>query len=228
MKIYSSNDILIKRDNNNYELSFNNTNNYKNFWKNTVSQIEPLKKHITKEKSTIYFKAHNIKTLSQLLKEKNNQLSYRHALLLFLCIGDQIRYLEKDKHSILVYNLNDIVIISSDKEQYDVIFLLLNTSHFFPINNEKFNINIPFPKKNNFLSPELKKVNSLPFSINYKSTYYSIALLIASCLNSDILKSKSIFEELKTELNLIQDSKLFYALLRCLDDKPENRYYLYI
>ena len=70
-----------------------------------------MKKHITKEKSTIYFKAHNIKTLSQLLKEKNNQLSYRHALLLFLCIGDQIRYLEKDKHSILVYNLNDIVII---------------------------------------------------------------------------------------------------------------------
>lgn len=228
MKIYSSNDILIKKENNNYELSFNTENNYKNFWKNTISQLEPLKKNMTKEKTTVYFKAENIKTLQQLLKQKHNFLSYRHALLLFLCIGDQMRYLEKDKYSILTFNLNDIVFISADKEEFDVIFLLLNTKQFFPIKNNKFNINIPFPKKNIFLSPELQKINSLPFTINYKSTYYSIALLIASCLNPNILKTNLNFEEIKEALNIIRDSKLFYALLRCLDDKAENRYYLYI
>lgn len=228
MKIYSSNDILIKRENNNYELSFDTKNNYKNFWKNTISQVEPLKKNMTKEKTTVYFKAENVKTLDKLLKEKHYNLSYRHALLLFLCIGDQMQYLEKDKHSILTINLNDIIFISGDKDQYDVIFLLLNTKQFFPIKDNKFNINIPFPKKNKFLSPELHKINSLPFTLNYKSSYYSIALLIASCLNPDILKTNFDFDKIKEALNIIKDSKLFYALLRCLDDKVENRYYLYI
>jgi len=232
MKIYSSNDILIEKDSTQYVLTFNTDNKYNHFWKNTSSQLEPLKKNITNEKTQIYFKANTIKTLGKLLKENNNTLSYRHAMLLFLCIGDQLNYLEKDKYSVLTYNIDDFVIISSDDEQENSIFLLLNTSHFFPIDNNEFNIIIPFQKNNRFLSPELKKIDSLPFQLNFKSTYYSFALVIINCLNPDILKNDSK-NDLKIDdyingLNIIQDSKLFFALLRCLDDVPENRCYLFI
>ena len=41
-------------------------------------------------------------------------------------------------------------------------------------------------------------------------------------------RPKLTFNDLNTALNIIKESKLFFALLRCLDDKPENRYYLFI
>ena len=58
-------------------------------------------------------------------------------MLLFLCIGDQLNYLEKDKYSILTFDLKDIVIVNSNADRNDSIFLFLNTKNFYPIKGEK-------------------------------------------------------------------------------------------
>ena len=52
-----------------------------------------------------FFNAYSVEPLTELLKIKKNKLTYRHAMLLFLCIGDQLNYLEKDKYSILTFDI---------------------------------------------------------------------------------------------------------------------------
>ena len=46
--------------------------------------------------NSISFTCHSVQSLKELLREKNNKLSYRHQLLLFLHIGQQIKSLIND------------------------------------------------------------------------------------------------------------------------------------
>jgi len=225
--VYKSNSITITKNKNEFILSYDD-DIYENFWKNTVSQLESYKQTKTKTKNQAFFNAHSIEPLTDLLKIKKNLLSYRHAMLLFLCIGDQLNYLEKDKYSILTFDLKDIVIINSDQDRNDSIFLFLNTKQFFPIKNKQIIINNPFEKKNLFLSPELKSINSLPTTISYTGSYYSIAFLISYCLNNSIIKTNKTYQDFLNHLSMIKDTKLYFSLIRCLDDNPKNRFFLFI
>ena len=83
-----------------------------------------------------------------------------------------------------------------------------------------------FDKNNQFLSPELRKITSLPASVSKQSSYYSMALMIGYCLNMDIL-NKSI-NDIEDDLLLINDTKLYFALLRCLCKDSKDRYFLFI
>ena len=79
--------------------------------------------------------------------------------------------------------LKDIVIVNSNADRNDSIFLFLNTKNFYPIKEKKdSNKANPFDKNNLFLSPELKNITSLPATIPTTSSYYSIAHLISYCL----------------------------------------------
>tara|TARA_A100001011_G_scaffold399833_1_gene510450 strand:+ start:6731 stop:7420 length:690 start_codon:yes stop_codon:yes gene_type:complete len=226
--VYKSNSITItKNKKNDFVLSYED-DNYKHFWSNTISQLESYKQSQTKTQKQAFFNAYSIEPLTELLKIKKNLLSYRHAMLLFLCIGDQLNYLEKDKHSVLTFDLKDIIIINSNADRNDSIFLFLNTKKFYPIKDKQIVINNPFNIKNLFLSPELKNINSLPAHIPLSSSYYSIAFLISFCLNNSIIKSNHTFKEFLDHLTIIRDTKLYFSLIRCLDDKPQNRFYLFI
>ena len=105
-----------------------------------MSQLSHGLKLQTKTQKQAFFNAYSIEPLTDLLKIKKNQLSYRHAVLLFLCIGDQLNYLEKDKYSILTFNLKDIVIINSNADRNDSIFLCLNTKYFYHIKDNQIEI----------------------------------------------------------------------------------------
>ena len=226
--IYKSNSVTItKNKKNDFVLSYDN-DNYANFWKNTISQLESNKQSEMKTSKQIFFNAYSVEPLTEILKIKKNKLSYRHAMLLFLCIGDQLNYLEKDKYSILTFDLKDIVIVNSNVDRNDSIFLFLNTKHFYPIKEKKIQINNPFNKTNLFLSPELKNITSLPANIPTTSSYYSIAFLISYCLDNSIKESNKTFEDFLNHLTIIRDTKLFFSLVRCLDDNPKNRFYLFI
>tara|TARA_B100001093_G_scaffold258481_1_gene247178 strand:+ start:2035 stop:2718 length:684 start_codon:yes stop_codon:yes gene_type:complete len=227
MVLYSHNDINLKKKDDHYILSYKK-DTYKHFWNNTISQLEPFNIQTNKDIVNISFKAYNIEKLSSMLKK--NALTYRHAMLLFLCVGDQLTYLEKDKHSILTYNIDDFIVIHSDNEKYDSIILMLNTDHFFPIQENFIDIKDTFDKNNIFLSPELKKIKSLPASVSIKSSYYSLALLIGYCLNVNILNNinEKKIDDFNNDLLLINDTKLYFALLRCLCKDPKDRFFLFI
>jgi hypothetical protein len=224
--VFSSPNVNIIKKNNLYELTIYNFSPNSNFWKNTLKFLNIKKKNIQKNKTIITFEAKNIETLENLLKIKKNMLSYRHSELMFLFVGEQFRALEKDNLNILFFDIKDFVIINNDSKRYNSVFLFLNTFKFYPVKDSMVEINKPFLKKNKFLSPELINISSIPAKIHKNSSYYSFAKLICHCLekfNKDLN-----LEEMKKHIEKIDKTKLYYALLRCLEEDPTNRFYLYI
>ena len=88
---------------------------------------------------------------------------------------------------------------------------------------------VPYEKPY-FSSPEIINTNKLPALIHYKSCYYSLGLLIVFCYFGEyLLKGNDIpsKESLEFSLKPIYLSKLYWFLLRCLQDNPEKRTLLY-
>ena len=51
-------------------------------------------------------------------------------------------------------------------------------------------------------------------------------MVVCNCLKS--IEGDYTFEDYKKHLDCILETKLYWALLRCLKDKPEDRFYLFI
>tara|TARA_B100001175_G_scaffold308614_1_gene309253 strand:+ start:533 stop:1240 length:708 start_codon:yes stop_codon:yes gene_type:complete len=232
--IYKNDTCKIKKLSSTYKFIFESGENFDNFYnkikKNFIIENESKDKSFT-------IKAKKIESLSDLLKRKET-LSYRHLKQLFLNIGKQLEGLESDGYCNIFLNIDDIVRVELDtKTQYggsgtDIFFLYLNTKHFTPIKNNFTKILKPFNKNNKIISPEMKKVNSFPTEINITSQYYSLALLV--CLCGEWQKKPKSFkinysiDTFREYLSNIDNTKLYWALLRCLEINPTDRVYIYI
>ena len=111
--------------------------------------------------------------------------------------------------------------------------MYLNTQEFLPIKDKKTKILKPFDKKNTFISPELKNVNSFPIEIHMNSHLYSLSILTCYCgeCHNNKKKYENIEQNIdffKEYLSNISNTKLYWALLRCLEHNPQQRIYLYI
>ena len=82
-------------------------------------------------------------------------------------------------------------------------------------------------KRNKYFSPEMLSLNSFPAMLPYTSCYYSLALLIIDIL-SDLKNLDHTTENFELLLQEYADTKLYYSLIRCLDEDPNNRYFLFI
>ena len=82
-------------------------------------------------------------------------------------------------------------------------------------------------KERPFFSPELQNLTGIPSAvISWKSAYYSLASLVVYCLTHEhILGSKISAGEI---LDKLYATKLYWALMRCLETEPRDRYYLII
>ena len=77
----------------------------------------------------------------------------------------------------------------------------------------------------------MKKVKSFPIEIPYVSQYYSLALLTFYCgkwEEKSIKKLDLTLDNFREYLSDIDNTKLYLALLRCLEYNPKDRVYLYI
>ena len=63
-------------------------------------------------------------------------------------------------------------------------------------------------KNNLFISPELKKVKTIPSSLHFKSSYYSIGMLVLYCINNENFEKKDNHEILE----LISILKIYFAI----------------
>lgn len=234
--IFKSNTCKIYKQKKNYKLVYENGEKFTHFFKKIHKTLDV----VDFENNYIIFNAIKVERLDNLLRRKS-VLSYRHLKQLFTNLGKQFESLEKDGYSHLFLKLNDIVRIEIDNTSQfggtgnDIFFLYLNTDKFLPINDNIIKIDRPFTKDNLFISPELNKVKSFPVDISSKSLYYSLALLTCYCgivENKTILteyhKFKFDYEKIKLYLSNIENTKLYWSLLRCLKYKPEERIYLYI
>ena len=189
---------------------------YKHFWK--------FVKKLVGEKNNS-FEAHSVVSLKELLKEKKNQLSYHHLSLFFKQVGNQYVNLEKDGFGKAFIDLDDIVVIHKNEEKKGSIFLCLGLEDVYEIEKTEININFPYKNSRNslFFSPELKNGKKFPLKIKKQSCIFSLAMVIVSCIKPNIN-----LENLVEELSSLDETKLYYALFRCLEEDPHNRYYLWI
>ena len=232
--IYKNDTCKIKKLSSTYKFIFESGENFDNFYnkikKNFIIENESKDKSFT-------IKAKKIESLSDLLKRKET-LSYRHLTQLFLNIGKQLEGLEKDGYCNLFLNNNDIVrveletTIQKGGSGTDVFFLYLNTINFMPINNNNTKLLKPFDKNNRLISPEMKKLTSFPTEININSQLYSLALLVCFCgewyKKPKSFKIKYSIDTFREYLSNIDNTKLYWSLLRCLKDDPNDRIFLYI
>lgn len=221
--IYKSSTVTLKKTGKDWDLTVNWEGNKRRFWINfpfpLLKIIAQEKVDDTKKRFTI--KAENIQLLSTFIKKRNNRVDYNNALYMLYDLGNQLLTLERFYLGIPFLSLHDIIVV----ENKDKI-------HFFYINDEKvYNISssklmvVDTPhEKSPFLSPEMKKSNKLPITLNFKSAFYSLASLVTFCLFN-----KHVTLENKDDLLApIYTSALYWALMRMLIDKPENRFYMII
>ena len=188
------------------------------------------------KKNSFTFKAKNVETLKSLLKQKKEKLSYYHCKLLFLDMAKTIEHLETLDLGIISLDLNDIIMVefqdnknmrsTSDDTKAVTYFFYLNIDKFVELRNENLVINRPVNKSNLFISPEVKQIKHFPSTIKKQSTYYCLALLLCHCF-SKITKNMD-YDKLIKHLEMIKETKLYWAILRCLEQNPEDRFLLFI
>ena len=214
-----------KIGNNKYKFTFENGEKFNNFYKKSWKSL----KLTNRNQTNFSFKADNVMPLTKFLT-KNKNFSYNQAKWLFLDIGKQYEGLEKDGYGNLYIDQKDIVCIFlndiNNRNGEKIIYLYLNTSTFIKKNNMDLEITKPL-KPNKYFSPEMRSLNSFPAQIPYTSCYYSLSLLIIDIF-SDLKSLEYTLENFKKLLQEIEDSKLYYSLLRCLEEDPNNRYFLFI
>ena len=162
-----------------------------------------------------------------------NRMSYNSAIHLVYSLSKQQKYLEHTKLGFVCFNVDDIVVIDDSK------FICVNPSlceEIFEVGGSgtsstarsKMTLCRPFNSAHCFCSPELLLVNSLPASVHYKTSYYSLGLLAIFCLFGYDGRCSSDSQQTLSVLEPILNTKLYFYLLRCLSVHAENRHLLFV
>jgi len=183
-----------------------------------------------KTKNTITFKASNVTTLTNYLKEYSkhatahththahthapaapatidpNHLDTEIILHMINNIGTQLDALTEMKKGIPYFTLDDIYVINTTPEYNDhPYFCIMNETKVYDIVSQSSNLDITTPPVETgikFFTPEMPDPSSqhitLPLQINYKSAFYSFALL---CIHCFVHKSKHSTKQLITSNN---------------------------
>ena len=206
MIIYENTFLKIKKKQDGFILKTRYYEKYYDFFNTFLKNVDDSIKM-----KQIKINVDEINTLSSLLK--NNKLSLELFQMIFLFLMKQLKHLEKQNKTILLYNLKDIIYFKVN-ENYS--FYFLNPKHIFPIKNKEIVIDKIF-EKNKFISPELDSITEIPSKIPMTNAYWSLAKLMEICL----LK-------MNIDLNYIKHTKLYWAIQRCLVIDPKHRFLLFI
>lgn len=187
----------------------------------------------THSKSYMEFQSTFLYTLPQYLQLRKGRLSYTECLFLLSSIGNQLAVLERnglvipylDPQNILVVGLLEGENESSlHNEKFNVRFFYMDFQHLHEINIDDSSIRIITPyKKMLHFSPELHSINTLPSSISSKSWIFSLATIVIFSLTGETkLYIRSLPSYMKI-IDAIENTKLYYALQRCLEHDPRKR-----
>jgi hypothetical protein len=179
----------------------------------------------------IFFNATNVMTLQDLLekykREKSiEKLHYEETEKLLDSLSRQIYYLEKTNHTFSNFSLEDIIVITKNHNNVDnkKIFFILNKENLLKIKNKLIKIITPFDLRDKFLDPEIAKIYYLPSKVHYKCIYYSLSSLALYCIFQDF--ETNIIEEKERKLEQIKFTKLYWKIIRYMDENYEKRLYL--
>jgi len=192
------------------------TNKTPEFWMSFPwENIDIIKPKQNKDNITVTFRASSVQTLHEFLAHKEKRITYNEALQFFLNMKAQLEALEKQNITIATFDLEDIIVIN------DIQFFYINQDKIaHKINPDQFELLHPIPK-NTFSPPELKKAG-LPAILPFQTSFYSMAAVITFCLTND---PQHNYEK---ALESIAQTPLYWALMRCLEKNPQDRFLLMI
>ena len=176
------------------------------------------------EKNTTYtLKLSGVQTLPQLLAHTENVLHYQDCLSLTRTLGNQMSFLERNKKTIVSFDMTDIIVINQD------LFLYMDFDGVYDIQDDN-TILIDTPlKPSMFFSPEARKITALPSVIHKNTWIYSLAVIVGfSLTNNPFMYTHHTIESHKSTLEMIEDTSLYFCLMRCLQNKSEKRLFLFI
>ena len=132
-------------------------------------------------------------------------MSYMEVETMVLHLMIQLKALETRDCSLLFWQSSDILRVNKN------IYLLTDFTQLVPVCGKNIVLNYPeiFPFPKECCAPELLQMAALPFITHKSASYYSLALL---CL-----------KKLNLSLEVLQGTKLFYFLERCLKIEPNER-----
>ena len=217
--IFNSDYLSVKNGKKKYEFDFKiNLDGIKNrqLWERVDHRyIKILKQNQKDGNREIIVSANKIEKLSKFIK--NSKLEYHIALKLIYNISTQIFLLKQIDYGITHFDIDDIIVIDDGKK-----FLFINPSKITKIKFKLQKIS-KIIRKNNFCPPEILNLEVIPNKIHYKSSLYSLALLVIFCLTKESKNENPI--EL---IDFIYATKLYWCLERCLVENPIKRYFYII
>jgi len=237
MKIFESNDkdVFIKKIRKNrylIQIPYNKTTKLgqkrKIFWDNFPwLNLKIVEKRSSKEEiRDIIIQSEVVQTLPDFLAGKNHNIGYQLGLQLFTDIGNQLKTLEQFNIYLSPLDLKDIVVIGEHffimNDSKNVVFF----SDTIDIETNKLKI-IHKWQKNKFVGPEIKQIKSLPASISIRSSYYNIGALVVYALFKKYIDTENL-KNVESILENIKETKLYWALKRCLEPEAKKRYILII
>ena len=165
------------------------------------------------------FNAKNVYNL-----EKGDNLTYNECETLFLNLKIQIENMFDKNISPLTLKSSEIFYIQNMDNSF--CFVILNLDNIYEIKQNNIQILTPF-RQHKFFSPELRNIRSFPLSISKKTIYYSLGLVVMNCLAQFEKKINGDYD-FKKHIEMIKETKLYWALLRLMEKEPQNRFCLFI
>lgn len=246
-QIFINENVTIKKENSIYQIEFK-TSNYELI--NSLLKTRIIQGGSTDETyKRIYFKADQVKTLKQYKHDKKmtagkHVLSVSNIAKLIRCLVIQLNYLiEIENHIVLGYNPEEVLVIN------DTTFAYIGSELIEKIDEDTqcVMISCPYSPKDFFFSPELLAIKEIPSYIHFKTSYFSLGLLIIyTALEDEEFYTEFYKEYINNTLSInhnilsindkntsnilnvlnnhpIKNSKLYWLLSRCLVEEAKDR-----
>lgn len=124
----------------------------------------------------------NCTTLREYMQDRTRAMSYERALRMLELLRKQMTDLEVLNLSTPYYGLDDILVIN------EVFFCFANDDKLFRYDagTKQMDVTRAISRERAFYAPELlqpfNKLNALPYSVDYRASYYSLGMLAAYCV----------------------------------------------
>ncbi len=230
MKIENANFVLSKSNNNMYEIKVKNNDKLINYFLKKLNSRHDrdVKFFESDKRNKFIFKATQISTLEHFFNSPKSTINYSILQEIMKSGKILIDALEKHNNTVIDFELKDFLIVINGEIEYntyDVKCIFVGFDKVVKFKNT-LEIDKPF-KKTLFIAPEIMSIKSLPITVDYpiKSMYFSLANICVYLLVKRIPKN---YDEYKISLEQLENSKLYWMILRCVSDNPEDRYLLFI
>lgn len=211
---------IIKKKEGLYELEYDKENELIISSLNIQEQI--VSKEDKTDKISLEIRTNSVESYPQLLSKHSNVLSYDICEALLKDIGSQCILLENKGYVYADLEVSNIITFNDGEK-----FIYLDENIFEKNSNVTFILEKPI-ERTNFSSPELLAVKKIPSQVYSKSWVYCLGAIVFFSLTKEIGTQRLREEEINSKLEPIQYTKLYFCIIRMLQQNHRMRVFLFV